>query len=184
MTLESILALAALLISIYAIVPRDRRLSFIIKFGILDWLIILTSLLLIHYLQFYDFFRSVNLTPKLGLRRWGITPHNATYIVVAVTVIVLYFHLKTSKVSRKRIFKLRELTEELLRSDNHIVLILLLEEHIKDLSKIYKNDFYLSKLKRRFNPSIEIIIKEIEEKGDSVTKKYDNKIYHCCPNVN
>ena len=40
-----------------------------------------------------------------------------------------------------------------------------------------KNDFYLSKLKRNFNPTIEIIIKEIEEKGDTVAKKYDSKIY-------
>jgi hypothetical protein len=173
MKLESILALTALLVSIYAIVPSDRRLSIVIKVGRLDWLIILFSLIIVHYLQFYSFFSSINFVPHWGLKRWGINPHNATYLVIIITVALLYIRLKFSKISFDNISKFRDLSEELMRTDKHFILIKLIENNINDIAKIYKNDFFFSKLVKRYNPSFQTIVQE----GDSAVKRYSGKIY-------
>jgi len=177
MGIESILALAALLVAIYAVIPRDRRLGLVLKVSPFDWCMIIISLIIVHYLYFFDLFRSFNLTPKLGLSRWGITPQKATYLVIVITVLALYLRLKFAKISRGKIFKFRELTEELLRTEQHVELISLLENHLDSLVRIYRNDFFLPTIRERLNPPIEIILREIHEteKGN-VRKNKKSKI--------
>lgn len=177
MGLESILALAALLVAIYAIVPRDRRLGMVLKLNLIDWFLIIVSLVVVHYLQFYNFFRSFNLTPQLGLSKWGVTPKNATYIVILITVLILYLRLRFAKLSKGKVFKFRELTGELLRTGQQLDLISLLENHLKSLVRIYRNDFFLPKVRERLNPPIEVIIRNFQKnENGSLLKKKKSKI--------
>jgi hypothetical protein len=148
MTLHSLITLASLLIAFYNIVPRARRLDLRLRLGIAAWIIAVSALLIVHYLQFYEFFASIGWTPRLGLSKWSITPQNASYLVVLGTSLIIVALARTARLSRRKIFKFRDLADELIRSSNYSELFSLLEQHLDRLLKIYEADFLMPRSKR------------------------------------
>lgn len=156
MNLGSLITVVSLLVAVYAVVPRVRKLEFRLKFGLFGWLVVLAALGLILYLQFYQTFRAIGFTPSLNLARWKLTTENVSFLVLAFSASVIVFYLSLQRLSRSRIYKFREFVSELGREKRYAELFSLVERNLPSLARIYHADFALSRarefLEKRSNP--------------------------------
>ena len=136
MNLNGLLTLWALLIAVYSILPRARRLEIQVKLGVFDWSVLVVAFLLVHYLQFYGFFSSVGVSPTWGLSRWSITPGNASYTVVLFVSVWLLVQIQRPRLPRSNIKKLKRLIEELCNQDQWAVALDFMARHVVVLSNI------------------------------------------------
>lgn len=167
MSLDGLLTLAGLLVAIYTIVPRAQRLDLKLRLGTLDWSVLIGTFSVVIYLQFYAFFGLIGFAPHLGLWRWGITPQNASFLLLLGAAVLVVLHMRLASLSKKKIFTFRELSEELVRDERYAELISLLEKHLGWLIKIYQTDFCLPRVRERLIQSSW----PIETKRDADTRK-------------
>lgn len=146
MNLDSLITVAGLFIAVYAIIPRVRRLEISLRFGRLGWLILFVALASILYLQFYQTFRSLGLTPGYNLSRWSITTSNASFIILLLTSLGLYAYLRFKKISKSNVVKFREYVFELSREKKYSELFSLIEGNIAQIARIYSGNYRLSRL--------------------------------------
>lgn len=130
---------------------RVRRLEFKLRFGLFGWMVSLIALLLILYLQFYQSFSKIGLTPGLKLFRWNLNPQNGSFIVLIATAILLLFYLSIRKLTRRRIFQFREIILELSREGRYSEMYSLVEKNLNELSKVYHSNFILSRIRRHLS---------------------------------
>lgn len=148
--LDSLITVAGLFVAVYAIIPRVRRLEISLSFGKFAWMILFISVISILYLQFYQTFRSLGLTPGLNLSRWSITTSNASFIILLLMSIVLYIYIKIKGLSRSNVTKFREFVFELSREKKYSELFSLIERNISQVERIYNGDYLLSNLREYF----------------------------------
>jgi len=149
MTFQSIITVLILIIAIYNILPKYRRLELTIKFTLVDIFLISLSILAIHYLLFYNFFVSQNLNPALNLNRWGITPANVSYLLALIIAIYIFLRYKHSSLPSRNIVKFRELVEDLSNQSKYSELLPLIEKNLSRLIKIYNGAFLLGNIRTR-----------------------------------
>lgn len=147
MNLDSLITVAGLFVAVYAIVPRVRRLEISLRFGKFGWMILLVSVMSILYLQFYQTFRTLGLTPGLNLSRWSITASNASFLILLLMSIVLYVYIKIRGLSRNNVTKFREFVFELSREKKYSELFSIIERNLVQIAKIYDGDYILSSLR-------------------------------------
>ena len=140
MTFDSLLALAGLVVAIYALLPEYRRLDLKLRMTRLDWAVAVSALALVHYLQFYEAMQSLGLTPSLGLRRWGVYPSNASYLVVAAASAFLWLRMRYSRLSRRQLPRLERLVEELLWQGRYAELISLLKRYLLRIASRFPDE--------------------------------------------
>lgn len=153
--MELLLTVFTLLAAIYALIPRERRLDLQLRLGGADWVAIGIGFVLVFYFEFYEFFETLGFTPAGFVWPHGITPKNSVYLVILAVVLFLVLHVRFAGLSRRKIPKFQELTEELFWEAHFGELLTLLQRHMRDLFKIYHGDFILSRLRRRLSPSLE-----------------------------
>jgi hypothetical protein len=154
---DLLLTVATLLVAIYAVVPRARQLDLRLRIQVIDWIVLVVGSLAVTYLQFYEFFKlhSLSVASKTWFpRRWlqGISPHDATYLVILVMMLWLVVHLPFARLSRRKLPKFRDLVEELYWAASYSELFALFQRHHDRLFKIYHTDFLLSRLRRYLTP--------------------------------
>ncbi len=153
MTFDSLLVFATLIVAVYAVLPEYRRLELKLRWGTLDWGLLLAEIILIHYLLFFQFFRKMGFSPGLNLHKWGISPKNTAYLSLIIFGFIIAIHLSTIKLNKRKIYKFRNFTSELIRELRFSDLVKVLEKRLTVLKRIYEADFFLSRLKRKFAPS-------------------------------
>ena len=149
MSLDSLLAIAGLLIAVYAILPRSRRLELRLRVTWMDWIVLVIALLSVHYLQFYSFFVSIGWHPQLGLAQSGLTPNNVSYLILFGAAVIIGMHQWKASLRPRSVSRLRDLVEELVYTEKYTELVLILERHFKRLVRIYQGDFPLARLRHR-----------------------------------
>lgn len=170
MNLDSLITVAGLFVAVYAIIPRVRRLEISLRFGRLGWLILFVALASILYLQFYQTFRSLGLTPGYNLSRWSITTSNASFIILLLMSLGLYAYLRVKKISKSNVVKFREYVFELSREKKYSELFSLIEGNIFQIARIYNGNYTLSRLKKYLKshstecPDLQALLAEIEGK--------------------
>lgn len=140
MTLDTLIAVLALLIAAYQIMPRARQLDLKLRFSVIDAVVLGLTLLAILYLQFYPALKLIKRTPHFGLSDWGITPQMVSFVVLIIGAAIVFTRMHFAKLSVKQIPRLRDLTEELISQKNFLELFRLLERHLKDLTNLAKTD--------------------------------------------
>jgi len=150
MNLDSLITILGLLVAVYAIIPRVRRLEILLKFGLFGWVVTICSLFSVMYLQFYQSFSSIGFTPGFHLSRWAITPENASFLIILVMAIILWGYISIRGLSRSNIVKFREFVFELVREKRYSELFSFLEKHLEQLSRIYIGRSLSHKLKGYF----------------------------------
>lgn len=153
MTIDSLLTIIGILIAIYAIKPRSDKYDIKLRFRKRDWIIIVVSLILVHYLLFFDFFNKKNLSPNFGFHRWGIYPEDMAYFVILLTFLVIWIDIQSFKLKRGKICRFKELYFSIIWDENFSDLISLLEKHIENIRKIAKNDYFLIRIKKKYTPT-------------------------------
>jgi hypothetical protein len=66
-----LITILRLIAAVWAVIPSNTRLRFRLRMSWVDWGIAMSVFLIIHYLVFEPFFRSVGLFYSFGPWRWG-----------------------------------------------------------------------------------------------------------------
>src|SRR5271165_3377577 len=166
--MELIITVLALLAAVYAVTPRERQLDLRLRIGTIDWLVIVTGFLLVICLEFRDFriARGWFLTTR-GLPA-GITATNSMYLVLLAVAAFVGFRIRFSRLTKRKIYKFRELVEELYWAESYGELFTLIQQHLKEIFRIYDSEFFLSRLRSRLDrlalPAIDFeFLKRLEE---------------------
>ena len=148
MTIDSLIQIIALIIAIYALVPRVRQLELRIKVGVFELVLGFVYFAFVLYLLFYDVFLYVGLAPKWTLDTiMGVTPSMASFPITLSFILFLWWRVRSNVLPRKSIYKFRELAEELLQRGEYSELISLLDRYWNSLIKIEHNQYFIQKIK-------------------------------------
>lgn len=182
MNLDSLITVAALFVAVYAIIPRVRRLEISLRFGNFGWAILCVSLLSILYMQFYQTFRALGLTPELNLSRWSITTSNASFITIFLMTLGLYVYIRVQRLSRSNVVKFREYVFELSREKKYSELFSLIEGNLIQVARIYGGSYPLSRLQAYFesrsrnHSDLQSLINQLSESHREVKPEIGDKI--------
>jgi len=79
---EALATLFGLAAAVYALLPSERRLDLRLRLHTVDWLVLGTAILLVHYILFFPVLAAVGVAPHLGPWRWGFTTASASYLTL------------------------------------------------------------------------------------------------------
>jgi hypothetical protein len=146
--MDLLIAAIALLVAVYAVVPRARQLDLKLRLGVPDWFVLILGFLGVAYLEFYDFFLARGWVFN---KPWpqGITPRNTTYLVMAGVTAFIAIRVRFARLTAGKIQQFRELVEELYWSESYGELMTLLQGHLKQLVQIYNSEFRRARLRNR-----------------------------------
>ena len=158
MSIEALLTIVGLGVAVYAVLPTDRRLDLKLRMSRADWTAALIALLLVHYIAFYPVFLAIGVAPNLGPWRWGFTPETASYAILFVTLCVLFlaFRTRRGRIPPRKIPIFAALATRMLHERQYSDVIFLLENYARSLSKAYKRDYWLPKLRERLDPPVSV----------------------------
>lgn len=155
MTLDTLIAIIALLSVVYAVVPRSTRLDLRFRLHLFDWLLILALVIAVHVLLFYPSLQSIDMVPNWPLSPKTLTPAQSAYFLILIVCTFLIIKVSMARLSRRQIFALQRLVEELIQSDNFAELFPLLEKNLTRVSKILNRDFLLLRLIERIKQHVD-----------------------------
>ncbi len=130
MTIDSFIQIVALIVAIYALVPRARQLELRIRIGFWESLIGIIYFLATIYLLFYDTFLKIGVAPEWPFEdTLAITPGIASFWITFLFVIFLWWRFQIKVLPRKSVFRFQELAEEFLQRGEYSELITLLDRY-------------------------------------------------------
>lgn len=147
MNISDLLTVLTIILAVYVILPKEKILDIKLRLTFFDRIIICLSLLLLLYLQFYDVFASIGLTPKYNLSRYNLNPNNFSFIVVMLLSLYLFLKIHFVPLSSHKLNDLKKLFEQLSYKEELGQMVGLLDEHYKKLVKFYAQD----KLTKRYS---------------------------------
>src|SRR5438552_12057603 len=153
MTLDTLVAVIGLAVAAYQLMPRARQLDLSVRIRSADRLLLILGVAGIVYLQFYSFFASLGLTPRLGLSRWNLTPERASFVLLLLTVFAVTLRLRFSGLSRRAVPRLYALIEELLLNQNYAEAAHVVERHLERLCRLATTDSWRKRMRRWIAPS-------------------------------
>lgn len=175
MSLDSLIAVAALLIAAYQIIPRTRQLELKLRFRPLDLLLVLLAFVTVLYLQFYPTFQSLGLAPSLGLRRWGLTPQNVSFLVILGTGLLLLYRTWRFRLRFGDIGRFSALVAELLERREYPTLIHVLSRHWSQIQGLAKRGTPFLRLHDSLKPDLsspfEDFVRDLSEKEGHSSKE-------------
>jgi hypothetical protein len=147
-----LLTLFGLLVAVYAIIPPERKQDLKVRFNFIDWVLFTAAFLIIHYILFFPILIALGI-PSLGYWAHGFNPDNTSYIVIIITSFILMLRYIYAPLRKNKIDLFQKLTERLLQEEKFSDLLFVFEKNLDRLFKIYKADFFLPRLKRRWSPN-------------------------------
>jgi len=168
---EALATLLGLAAAVYALLPERRRLDLRLLLDTVDWLVLWTAILLVHYILLLPVLHSIHMAPHLGPWRWGFTSETASYFTLLVAIIFVGTRASRATLSRSNIPRLRELLENLLYQRRYADLISLLDRHLHTLCRTYKNEYWLPRLRDRLDPPNLLILTQPERQPSPVVRR-------------
>lgn len=150
---SGILTILGLAIAVYAIIPREKRLDLGLRISTADWLVIGSTLVVVHYIIYFPILKEIGFVFDLGHWRYGFNEKNTVYLIFLGLGAFIIFRAKTAKVKRSNISSANELFEELILEKKYGELALLTEQHIREISKIKNSKSFRNHLALKVRPS-------------------------------
>jgi hypothetical protein len=151
---DLLITVLTLLAAVLAVTPRERQLDIRVRVRKFDWFVVAVSIVLVLALEFYEFLQlhCSWLPPKESWWK-GITPGNATYLVVLCAAVIVGIRLRRAKLTPGKMLTFRDLVEELYWNGSYSELFALLQTHLKSLFRIYSADYFLPRLRAKLDPT-------------------------------
>lgn len=153
MTLDTLIAILALLVAVLAIAPRSKILSIKSRIRRRDLFSVFLSLVSIHFLLFYGslagkcrFTRRACIVPEWPVPENVFSPGQAAYVLIVIAIVFFGWKLFFSKLKRNKIFAYKELIENLVNTGDYPALFSLMDRDLDQLRKIVQKDFFLSRI--------------------------------------
>src|SRR6185295_9971765 len=150
--MDLLITVASLVVAIFAILPRERRLDLRLRFGSFDVVVGGIAVVLIVYLDLYSLFSAHGLVLKLPRWTLGSTPTQAIHLALLLMLATLGVRSQFARLSRRKMPQFQQLADELLWAESYLELLLLFQAHLERFFRIYRGDFWTQRLRRRSNP--------------------------------
>ncbi len=170
MNISDLLTVLTILLAVYAILPKTKILDIKLRLTTLDWLIISVTLLLLFYLQFYNVFASIGLTPKYNLRRYNLNPNNFSFIVVMLLSLYLLLKTRLAPIAAHKLDELKNLFEQFSYRGELGQMVALLDEHFNKLVMLYTKSRYNAEHNVDLLSSEELIKRLNQSLSSSISK--------------
>lgn len=146
--MDLLITILALLVAVYAVVPRARQLDLRLRITSFDRFSMLLGFFFVLYLEFNEFFSARGWVIH---KPWpvGITPRHAVYLVMFVVAAFLWFRIRFARLTPGKIQEFRELVEQLYWSESYGELLTLLQGHLTELFRIEDSRFFLMNFRAR-----------------------------------
>jgi hypothetical protein len=145
MNISDLLTVLTILLAVYAILPKTKILDIRLRLSLLDWIIIWVTLILLLYLQFYNVFASIGLTPKYNLNRYNLNPNNFSFIVVLLLGFYLFIKTRFAQLAARKLDDLKFLFEQSCYIKEFSQMVGLLDKHYNILVKYYAQEKFIKK---------------------------------------
>ncbi|MEI9977677.1 MAG: hypothetical protein WDN23_01525 [Edaphobacter sp.] len=153
-----LIAAIGLLASIYAVLPRERRLELRLRLTVFDRILAVLAFILILYCEYYAVFLS---HPIHGIRfawpldSWpkGLKPADTIDIILLSWAALTAIRMRLRRLSRWNVDTFRKLLDELYWAGGYEEIFNFLERHRKELFRLKDSDFKMARLRRWFEPA-------------------------------
>ncbi|MFA6309940.1 MAG: hypothetical protein WCV99_00600 [Sterolibacterium sp.] len=160
--ISALLTMLGLIAAVWAVVPSTARLSFRLSLNWFDWLIIWTTLLIIHGF----FFESVLTTfgfPTFGPWLWGFNKSTTQYLLFLLLAAFVYWRSRRTRLTRWSLGLFDDLTTSLLHAGNQEELAGLLQHHLGSALNLAASKGPRSRLANAIRPprpDFQVILKD------------------------
>ncbi|TDO69921.1 hypothetical protein DFR79_1601 [Halanaerobium saccharolyticum] len=168
MSFNSILTVGSIIIAIYSIMPKYKKLELKTKSRRIDFIIFTIFILVVHYLLYYNIFVNFNLNLGFGLSKYGVTPANSLYMLFIIMFLYLFLRIKYGEIPTYKIDVLKLTLEELQFKENYNELIYLLSSNMNVLRKIL--NFNISKKKNKLEDFLSDDFENSKTKNKKINK--------------
>mgnify|MGYP003963916655 CR=1 FL=1 len=172
-----------IMIAAIALLPTIRRQELMLKVRTIDWIVIIFTILLVHYAIFFSFFKFWGFSPGLNLHNYGITPSNLSYFIIICSGIFLLIRIKSYQLKSSNLISFKSLISQLLARRMYTELSLILERNIKSIFVIANLDFPMGKHHTKFKKILDDKsfheLYMADQSGDDLNKlsKFKRNIY-------
>lgn len=149
-----LITILGLIAAVWAVVPANTRLRFRLGMSWIDWSVAVGVFLVIHYLVFEQFFRSVGAYYSLGPWRWGLDKGSAVYLLLLSLALYILVRARKPKLANRSVGTFEKLVNTLLLTRRYDELFNLVEPHIFKLFKLTKSRSVLIRLINKIFPRI------------------------------
>ncbi|WP_416739224.1 hypothetical protein ACM1ZW_20760 [Pseudomonas sp. NFX71] len=147
-----LITILGLIAAVWAVVPSNTRLRFRLSMSWFDWVIAIGVFLVIHYLVFEQFFRSVGLFYSFGPWRWGLDKGSTVYLLLLGLGLYVLIRARAPKLAKGKIGTFEELLHALLLTKRYDELFTLIDPHLFKLFEFTKHRPLLVRLVKKISP--------------------------------
>lgn len=169
--LLTILAISA---AVWAVIPANSRLRFRLSVTWLDWFVVISVILSVHYLTFERVLREVGLYYSFGPWKFGLDKASAVYILVAALGLYLLVRARAPKLAMRNIGLFEKLADNLLLINRYDELVDLVEPQLPKLIKMASYQPVLLRLVSKITPKpvfdIDALLSGSTPRGESVIR--------------
>ena len=149
-----LITILGLIAAVWAVVPSNTRLRFRLSMSWVDWGIAVSVFLIIHYLVFEPFFRSVGLFYTFGSWRWGLDKGSAVYLLLLGLGLYILLRARAPKLAAGKIGTFEVLVSKLLLTRRYDELFTLIEPHLFKLFEL--SNAYTSLFRKKWSSRIKV----------------------------
>ena len=156
MTLDTLVAILALLVAGIAVAPRSKILAIKSRIQLFDWMGGIVAVLGVHALLFYENLAGrcqvpnwMCIVPKWPFPRDVASPGQVAYFLVVLVISYAFWKLFFSRLARGRIFAFRELVGNLVHTRDFSALFALLERDFDQLTRIATRNYLTVRIRDR-----------------------------------
>jgi hypothetical protein len=166
MTIDGLLTFLGLLAAVFAVISRAQRLNLWLKVRPVHILVVCVSFIAIIALEFYDSLVSLSwVPPSVG---WLLKPNEIAFLIALASVPLVAPWVHFGSLPKRRVHMFRDLIEELVKTEQYIEAIRLMDAHLDRLARIHRQDFLFARIRKwleSFHPlchaSIESVLRRL-----------------------
>lgn len=138
MTIDGFLTFLALIVAVYAVMPRDLRLNIWLKVRPAYLGLLILAFMAVNALELYGPLQSHGWVPDPT--HWALRPGDLAYLVVLGSIFIFAVLVRVTPLAQGKLNTLRDLVAELSSKDQYTELLSLLDAHLDRIAKIYEGD--------------------------------------------
>lgn len=149
MTIDGFLTFLALIVAVYAVMPRDLRLNIWLKVRPTHVGLMLLAFLAVNVLELYGPLLSHDWVPDPA--HWALKPSDLAYLIVLGSIFIFVVLIRVTPLAPGKLNTLRDLVAELSSKGQYAELLSLLEAHLDRIARIYEGDTLAARLRKWLN---------------------------------
>lgn len=147
-----LITILGLMAAVWAVVPASNRLRFRLSMSWFDWGTAIGAFLVIHYLVFEQFLRSVGLYYSFGPWRWGLDKGSAVYLLLLGLGLYILLRARAPKLATGKLGTFEVLVNTLMLTKRYDELFTLIEPHLFKLFQLTKHRPVFVRLVKKIRP--------------------------------